>query len=189
MAADPHPRLTPEEYLEIEPAADYKSEYFNGEMFAMSGGTPRHAVIAGNAGAEFRAALRNKGYTVASSDLRIRTTPAGLYTYPDVTVYCGQLQFVEGTKETITNPVLLVEVLSPSSESHDRVLKWEQYRQIESLRDYVLISQTTPRVEVYSRHPEGWLFTEFVGVDARCRFPGVDCEIDAREIYLGVQFD
>src|ERR1051326_315770 len=97
MAAHPHPRLTPEEYLEIERAADYKSEYFNGEMFAMYGGTPRHAVIAGNAGAEFRAALRNKGYTVASSDLRIRTTPAGLYTYPAVTVYCGQLPFVDGT--------------------------------------------------------------------------------------------
>jgi Uma2 family endonuclease len=189
VAANPHPRIPPEEYLELDRASEHKHEYYNGEMFAMSGGSPRHAVIAANLIREFGIAVETKGCLVATSDLRVRAAPSGLYTYPDLTVYCGDLRFAEGTNDTIVNPALLVEVLLPSSESHDRGLKWEQYRQIESLRDYVLVSQDRPRVEGYARQTQGWLFTEFIGSDARCRFPGLGCEIDARQIYRGIQFD
>jgi Uma2 family endonuclease len=190
MSAQPHPRLTPEQYLAIERAAEFKSEYYNGEMFAMSGGSSRHAIIAMNIGAELRSGLRNKGCRVASSDLRVGVMPAGLYTYPDVVVVCGDLMFADHEKDTLVNPALLVEVLSPSSEAHDRGFKWEQYEQIESLREYVLVAQSKPRVEVYTRQPGGgWLFTDFTGLDAHARFPGVDCEIPLAEIYLGVSFE
>jgi Uma2 family endonuclease len=105
-------------------------------------------------------------------------------------VYCGEPRFADNQKDTLANPALLVHILSPSTETHDRGLKWAQYRQIESLREYVLVSQSEPRVEVYTRQPDAkWLFAEFTGLDARARFPGVDCEIPMAEIYLGISFD
>lgn len=188
MSAQHSPRISPEEYLEIERAAETKSEYFNGEMFAMSGGSYTHAIIIGRLVRELGIALKGR-CEIAPNDLRVRVSPGGLYTYPDVIAVCGEPRFADGRKDTLLNPALIAEVLSPSTENHDRVLKWAQYRQIESLRDYVLVSQTEPRVEIFTRQPEGgWHFAEFLGLDATCRFAGMDCEIPHSEIFLGVEF-
>jgi Uma2 family endonuclease len=189
MSAHAHPRISPEEYLAIERAAEFKSEYYNGEMFAMSGGSPAHAIITLNLAAEMRAALRNKGCRVASSDLRVRVSAHGLYTYPDVVVMCGQANYAADDKDTLLNPSLLAEVLSPSTEGHDRGFKSTQYRQIESLQAYALVSQTEPRIEVYTRQSASdWLLSEFAGLDRQCRFRALEFEIPMSEIYLQVQF-
>jgi Uma2 family endonuclease len=189
MSAQPTPRLTPEQYLAIERAAEFKSEYYNGEMFAMSGGSYAHVIVIGNLVRELGIALEGR-CAVVPSDLRIRVAPDGLYTYPDVIAVCGDPKFADGRTDTLLNPTLIAEVLSPSTEAKDRVFKWAQYRQIESLREYVLVSQDEPRVEVYARQPDGsWLFREFSGLEARVRFPGVDCEVPLARIYLGVKFN
>src|SRR5690349_19742415 len=123
-------RLSAEEYLETERAADFKSEFFEGEMFAMAGGTPQHSLIATNVAAEFRTRLKNSSCVPYNADLRIKIEATGLFTYPDLSVICGPLQLAEGTNDTVTNPALLVEVLSDSTEAYDRGTKFEHYRQI-----------------------------------------------------------
>ena len=184
------PRLSPEEYLAIERAAEFKSEYYNGEMFAMSGGSWSHAIIMSNLGSELRGALRNKGLVVGASVLRTCVAHSGFYTYPDVIFIHGEPFCADEQNDTLLNPALIAEVLSLSTEAHDRGLKWAQYRQIESLREYVLVSQTEPLVEVYTRQSaDTWLFAEFAGLEARARFSGVDCDIPMAEIYFGITFD
>ncbi len=190
MAAAPIPRLTPEQYLEIEREADIKSEYINGEMFAMSGGTLPHAILASRLIASLQATLDSRGCTIVGSDLRVRVAVKGPFFYPDLTVYCGQAELADEYSATLLNPVVILEVLSKSSEAYDRGLKFAHYRGISSLRDYVLISQTEPRIEVFSRMPDGkWTFTEFVGSEAICRIPAVDAEVKLAYLYRGISFD
>ena len=110
-------RLTPEEFLEIERAAELRHEFFNGEMFAMSGGSPQHSLIKMNLAGELSSQLKSRPYTAFDSDLRVQTSPNGLYSYPDISVVCGELQFADTRRDTITNPVLLIEVLSDSTEA------------------------------------------------------------------------
>jgi Uma2 family endonuclease len=190
MSASPHPRLTEDEYLRIERAAEFKSEFYDGRMYAMSGGSSAHALIIPNLAAELRNALKQKPCTVYVTELRLRVVPRGSYTYPDVTVVCGPPAFADNQKDTLLNPTLIVEVLSPSTEAHDRGLKFAQYRQIESLQEYGLVSQSEPRVEIFRRQPSGdWLLSEFIGLDATCSFHSVDCRISLSEIYFQVVFD
>ena len=190
VAAHPTPRLTPEQYLEIERAAEFRSEYFNGEMFAMSGGSPRHAFIIANCIRELGNAFKKSPCRVASSDLRVRVSPNGLYTYPDVLVVYGDLKLADGRTDTLVNPTLLVEVLSPSTEANDRGFKFTQYRQIESLQEYVLVSQHEARVEIYRRQVGNeWLLSEYVGMEAPCVFRSVDCSVALAEIYDRIEFD
>jgi Uma2 family endonuclease len=189
MSAQPHPRLTEEEYLRIERAAESKSEYYDGRMYAMSGGSYRHGRIIPNLAAQFLQALRSKDCSVTTSDVRIRVSPRGFYTYPDIAVVCGAPQFADDQADTLLNPSLLVEVLSPSTEAHDRGFKFAQYRQLDSLREYALVSQTEPRVEVFRRQgPNEWVLTEACGLDATCRFESVDCQVTLAEIYYQVAF-
>lgn len=189
MSASPHPRLTEEEYLRIERAAEFKSEFYDGRMYAMSGGSSAHALIIPNLAAELRSALKQKACTVYVTELRLHVVPRGSYTYPDVTVVCGPPAFADNQKDTLLNPTLIVEVLSPSTEAHDRGLKFAQYRQIESLQEYGLISQSEPRVEIFRRQSSGeWLLTEVTGLEAKTRFNCVDCEIPLLEIYHQVTF-
>jgi len=135
MSAQPQPRLTPEEYLEIERNAEFRSEYYNGRMYAMAGGSPNHGRIIGNLTGELHAALKKGPCDVIPNDLRLLVSPVGLYTYPDVIVVCGEMQLAEGTKDTLVNPTLVVEVLSPTTEAYDRGFKSSHYRTIESLRN------------------------------------------------------
>jgi len=144
---EPIHRLTESEYLERERLADYKSEFFDGEVFAMSGGTPPHSQIAANLISEFNSKLKGRPCVVYTSDLRLKVEATGLLTYPDFSVICGPLQFAEGTDDTVVNPRLVGEVLSDSTEAYDRGKKFENYRQMPSLREYLLVSQKEARIE------------------------------------------
>lgn len=182
--------LTPTEYLKIERAAEFRHEYFNGEMFAMSGGSPQHSLIKMNTGRELGNKLKGRPCTAFDSDLRIRVSPAGLYTYPDISVVCGELEFDDDQGDTVLNPALLVEVLSDSTEAYDRGKKFEHYRRIASLREYVLISQKSPTIERYLRNAdETWTLTAVIGLDASIHLPTIDVTLPLIEVYDRVTFD
>lgn len=189
MAAQTQPRLTPEEYLEIERAAEFRHEYYNGRMYAMAGGSVRHAIIIGNLAGELHAALKKRPCIVTTNDLRICVSSEGLYTYPDIAVVCGEPKFLDGGTDTLLNPVLLLEVLSPSTELLDREFKALQYRMIEALREYALVSQTEARVEVFRRQDGGqWLSSEFIGLEGVAKFESVGASIPLADIYAKVRF-
>ena len=189
MSAQPQPRLTPEQYLEIERAAELRSEFYAGRMYARSGASLPHVVITANLSRDLGNALEERPCVVASSVLRVRTAPSGLYAYPDVVVFCGEPRFADDRTDTLLNPVLLIEVLSRSTEAYDRGFKAAQYRTIEMLREYALVSQTEPRVEVFRRQSSGdWLLSESVGLGSVCRFESVDCVIPLARVYRKVTF-
>jgi Uma2 family endonuclease len=190
MSAHVQPRLTPEQYLEMERAAEFKSDYYDGHMYAMSGGSLRHAVIIANLARELGIALKNRPCTVTTNDLRLRVGSGKLYTYPDVIVFCGEAKLADRHNDTLLNPTMIAEVLSPSTEGYDRGLKSTHYRTIDSLQEYALVSQSEPRVEVYKRQLDHrWLLTEFAGPDAVCRFESLDLGVALADIYHNISFD
>ena len=155
MSAHAQPRVSPEQYLEMERAAEFRSEYYDGRTYAMSGGTWGHAVITGNLARALGNALEKRPCSVTSSDMRLRVAPTGLYTYPDIMVICDEPKFVDARTDTVVNPRLVIEVLSPSTEGYDRGFKAAQYRTIEALQEYALVSQNEPRAELYRRQAGG----------------------------------
>jgi len=160
MASLPIKPYTPDEYLAIEREADFKSEYLSGEMFAMAGASERHDLIAGNLIAEVRTQLKGRPCRTYPSDMKVETGPVGLYSYPDVTVACGQPLFHDDRRDVLLNPTVLFEVLSPSTEAFDRGAKFAHYRRIESLTDYVIVSTSEHRVEHYIKQSGNqWLLT------------------------------
>jgi Uma2 family endonuclease len=184
-----NPRLTEEEYLRIERAADFKSEYFDGEMFAMAGGSPHHSLIATNLASEFRNRLRGGACVPYNSDLRVKVEATGLHTYPDLSIFCGGLELSEGTDDTATNPTLIAEVLSDSTEGYDRGKKFEHYRQIPTLRAYLLVSQREPRIEQFTRQGDGrWVLSEASGNDAAMEVPALGISISLSEVFANVDF-
>jgi Uma2 family endonuclease len=188
-AVQPARRLTEAEYLEIERAAEFKSEFFDGEMFAMAGGKPRHSQIAVNLAGELRNHLKGRDCVVYNAYLRIKVEATGLLTYPDLSVICGPLKLMERTDDTVVNPTVIVEVLSDSTEGYDRGKKFEQYRQIPSLRAYLLVAQYEPRVEQFLRQPGGqWVLSEAVGVDSAMEVPALGLSISLSEVYAKVDF-
>jgi Uma2 family endonuclease len=159
--------VTLDEYLAGEGTAVGRSEYLNGEIFAMSGGTPRHSRIASNLGAVLNHALLNGPSIVYTSDLRIKIPATGLYTYPDLSVVCGPEEYAEeGGSPSLVNPTVLVEVLSPTTEAYDRGEKARHYRALPSLEEYVLIAQDRPRIEQFRRHGAVWVSRVYEGWDA-----------------------
>jgi Uma2 family endonuclease len=189
VSAQPQPRLTPEQYLQAERAAEFRSEYYDGHIYAMSGGSYQHAQIIGGLVRELGSALKKRPCSVIPSDLRLRVSPEGLYAYPDVVVICGDPRFADDRKDTLLNPTLIVEVLSPSTEAYDRGFKSAQYRTLASLEEYVLVSQAEPRVEVFRRQPGGhWLLSEAIGLEAVCGFESLDCGVPLADIYDKVTF-
>src|SRR2546423_4510369 len=134
-------RLSETDYLRLERAAEARSEYFDGEMFAMAGGTRAHSLIATNLARELSNQLKAGDCIVYNTDLRIKVEPTGLITYPDLSVVCGEQRFLDQQQDTLLNPVLIVEVLSNASEAYDRGKKFEHYREITTLREYLLVSQ------------------------------------------------
>jgi Uma2 family endonuclease len=190
MSAQPQQHyLTPEEYLELDRASPVRNEYFDGRMYAMAGGTHMHSIIIPNLSSELRMALKERPCLVSVSDARVRAS-GKLYAYPDIAVVCGQPKYADERRDLLLNPVLIVEVLSPSTESHDRGAKFAQYRKLESLQEYALVSQNEPHVEIFRRQPSGeWLLSESAGMDASCRFTSVDCTVALAEIYDKVTFD
>jgi Uma2 family endonuclease len=190
-SAPQSPRMTLEEYFRFEYTALEKHEYRNGHIIAMSGGTYEHSLIIANTIGVLHQQLKGKPCRVADSNLRVRITKTVLYSYPDALVICGDPQFdpLDSARTTITNPKVVVEVLSPSSESYDRAEKFVQYLRLESLQEYVLISQQTAHVEVYLRQDEGaWQFLYFEGRDATAKLQSIGVNLPLSEIYAGVEF-
>ena len=188
MSAAPKPYVTPEQYLALERQAETKSEYFAGEIFAMAGASPEHSLISSNVLGDLWSQLREGPCTVYNSDMKVRSTQEH-YAYPDVTVVCGEAQFGGEEREVLLNPTLIVEVLSPSTEAWDRGGKFEQYRQRESLQEYVLIAQDRPHVERFARQADGqWLLTEVNGLEAVLALPSIGGELALSEVYRKVTF-
>jgi len=178
------PYTTPEEYLEIERAAEYKSQYYQGEMFAMAGASEPHNMLALNVMGEIRQQLRSRQCRAYGSDMRVRVSGTGLYTYPDGVVVCGQPQFTDDHVDTLLNPDLIVEVLSPSTESYDRGRKFEQYRSIESLTGYLLVASDRMHVDLYSRQAGGrWLLTDASLAEETIELPAIDCALKLADLY------
>ena len=189
MSLQPKPHLSPEDYLALERSADFKSEYFDGEIFAMTGASEPHNLIVVNAGAELRQQIKKRPCKLYANDMRVKVSPAGLYTYPDLIVVCGKAQFDDVQFDTLLNPTLIIEVLSDSTEAYDRGRKFEHYRKLESLAEYVLVAQHRPHVESYRRQPDQqWLLTESTGLESVFRLDSIDCELALAEIYDKVEF-
>jgi Uma2 family endonuclease len=188
MSAVPKPYITPSEYLARERRAETKSEYFAGEIFAMSGASRKHNLIAANAAGELRQQLRDRNCEVYTSDMKVKVSPTGLYTYPDVTVVCGGPQFEDDEDDVLLNPTVLFEVLSRSTADYDRGGKFAHYRRLSSLREYVLISQDRCLVEHYVRQPyDQWLLSEQTSLEDTLDLPSINCKLPLSEIYLKVR--
>ena len=181
---------TPEEYLEIETAAAFRSEYYKGQIFPMPGGTPNHNQIAGNFYAALNFAFKRQPYKVFMSDMRLWIPTHQLYTYPDVMVVAGKLELAQGRKDTITNACAIAEVLSESTAQYDRIGKFELYRAIPTLTEYILISQTRIYVEQYSKIEENkWLLSEYKSENAMLKLTSVPFEIPVIELYDKIDFE
>jgi Uma2 family endonuclease len=176
--------ISPEEYLALERKAEYKSEYFGGEIFAMAGGSKRHNAIAANIIGELRSQLKKRPCLVYPSDMRVKVSKTGLYTYPDVIVVCEEELFEDEEEDTVLNPVLIVEVLSDSTEAYDRGKKFEHYRQIDSLLEYLLVAQDHHRVEQFTKQKDGrWIFAEASSLEDTIKLASIGCELALEEIY------
>jgi len=184
MASQAKQHYTPEEYLARERQAACKSEYYAGEIFAMAGASRWHNLIVTNVVRELSLQLKGRLCTTYPSDLRVKISPTGLYTYPDVTVVCGEAQFEDTQQDTLLNPTLIVEVLSESTEAYDRGGKFAHYRKLASLMEYVLIAQTKPHMEHYVRQPDNrWLLAEADSVHHTMHLPSIDCHLSLAEVY------
>ncbi len=178
--------LTPEQYLEIERRAEYKSEYYQGEMFAMSGVTYRHSLIVSNIHFQLRLQLQGRPCDAHTTDLRVRVSATGLYTYPDVVVVCGEPQFEDDELDTLLNPLAIVEVLSPSTEAYDRGRKFDHYRAIASLKQYLLVAFDRIHVDLYTRGDDGqWVLTAADGPEESIELAG--CRFKLSDIYERVE--
>lgn len=191
-SAPPQPSpqtITPEEYLALERAAAFKSEYINGQIVAMSGASRRHNRITLSVGAALDAQLADRPCEVYACDMRVRVEASRDYTYPDVVAVCEEPRFLDGTLDTLLNPAVIVEVLSASTQDYDRGTKFALYRTIETLRDYVLISQDRVRVERYARQGAfQWLLTEYADLSDTLSLPFVGAALSLSDIYRKVRF-
>lgn len=190
MQAQRNPYITSKEYLDMERMAPTKSEYYAGEIFAMAGASPRHTLIVANVIYLLVGQLKGRQCSAHANDLRVHVKQAGLYTYPDALVVCGQPLFADNQKDTLLNPDVLLEVLSDSTEKWDRGRKFTMYRTIESLTDYVLITQNAALVEHYVRQPTGhWILFDHRGLDAAVTIASINCTLPLADIYDKVEFD
>ena len=192
MTAQPQPQvgLSPEEYLARERRAEVKSEYHDGEVFAMSGASRAHNLIVTNFVRELSLRLRDRDCEVYPSDMRVKVDPTGLYTYPDVIVVCGEPAFEDEHVDTLLNPTLLIEVLSESTEAYDRGKKFEHYRKLETLQGVVLVTQDEAHAERFTRQPDGqWLLGEASGLEAALHLASIDVTLPLADIYDKVLFD
>jgi Uma2 family endonuclease len=183
------PFISPAEYLRLEREAPYKSEYYAGEIFSIAGGSPTQSLITASVLKELGNLLKGNRCAPYDSNLRVFVAADGLYTYPDALVICGPLELVPGHDDMVTNPTLIVEVLSDSTEAYDRGKKFAHYRMLPSFAEYVLISQKEPLVEVFFRQGDGtWQLTPVRGRDATVRLQSLGVELCLAEIYERVEF-
>lgn len=184
MASEPLHRVSVEEYLALERRSETKNEYLNGEIFAIAGASRSHNLIAGNAFAALHQQLRGRGCEVYTNDMRILAPAAGLLTYPDVLVVCGDPQLADAEIDTLLNPTLIIEVLSPSTESYDRGRKFASYRTIPSFVEYLLLAQDRVSAERFVKQQNGgWLLTESNRFEDVLDLPSIGCTLAMRDAY------
>jgi Uma2 family endonuclease len=190
MASNPKRLFTPEEYLEIERKAEYKSEYIDGEIFAMAGASQVHNVIAGNIFALLHPQSRKKGCRVYISDMRVDLSKYGMYSYPDIAVVCDQPKFSDKHKDNLVNPVLIIEVLSDSTEAYDRGEKFMRYRKLLTFSEYVLVSQPNHYAEHYVRQAnKQWLMSEVNSLRKSIHLSAIDYDLRMSAIYETIEFE
>lgn len=182
-------RPTPAEYLVAERLSESKHEYRDGQIIKMAGASREHNLIALNLVVGIRAQIQDRPCEVYMSDIRVCVDRTGLYTYPDVVVVCGTPRFLDAETDTLLNPTVILEVLSPSTEAYDRGKKFRHYRQLPSLHEYVLISQEAPIIERFARRDEDWVITsDLIRPDGALRLDAIACAIPVRSIYERVEF-
>ncbi len=180
----------PDEYLALERKAVDKSEYFDGEIFAMTGASRRHNLVTGNVFAALHAQLKKRPCEIYPSDMRVKVSPTGLYTYPDLVIVCGEPLFDDEQRDTLLNPTALVEVLSKSTASYDRGEKFEHYRKLTSLDEYLVIAQNKYHIEQYVRQPDNqWLLSETDDPQKTIHLSSIQCDVVVAEMYDKVEID
>jgi len=188
VSTQPKTFLTPEEYLELERKAEIKSEYYRGETFAMSGASREHNTLGVNLVSSLHQQLRGKPCEAYKSDMRVKVSPTGLYTYPDVIVVCGEPRFEDAAVDTLLNPAFIAEVLSPSTEAYDRGRKFEQYQAVASLQEYLLVAQDRMHVDLFTRQPDGtWLLRGFTRAEDTIELASIECRVTLGELYEKVE--
>jgi Uma2 family endonuclease len=184
MSSQVRPRYTVEEYLALERNADYRSEYIDGDIFAMGGASEQHNLIAGNIFASLHAQLKKQPCKVFQNDMRVQVEPNGLYSYPDIVVVCGEAKYLDKEVDTLLNPTLIIEVLSKTTENFDRGEKFRRYRTTNSLMEYILVSQEKYYVEQYIRQPDNkWLLSETTSHLDNISLPSIKCFLSIEDIY------
>ena len=178
--------LTPEEYLALERKATCKSEYLNGEIRAIPRANFAHNLITVDIGTELNIQSRGRNWEVYMSNMRVKTNPKGAYFYPDVVVVCGEPEFEDNVFDTLLNPTLVVEVLSPSTEAYDKGEKFRHYQELTSLREYILVSQDRIRVEHYRLAKTQWVQTELHALEDVLPLTSIECELPLQDIYRRV---
>jgi Uma2 family endonuclease len=191
MATEPKRRYTVEEYLALERESEIRHEYLNGEIFSMVDGSPKHNQINSNVSRSLGNQLEDRSCSVFISDQRVKIPATGLYTYPDIVVVCGEQKYEEiDGLETLLNPVLIVEVLSPTTEDYDKGRKFDNYRSIESLREYLLIAQNKSHILLHVKQSDGkWLLSETKDMESTLHLPLIDCKLVLKEVYRLVEFE
>ncbi len=190
MSALPETDWTIKDYLTYERANAQRHEYRDGKIYAMAGASANHNLIVGNTYASLHAQLRKRLCVVYPSDMRVKISRTGLYTYPDISVVCGEPQFEDEYRDTLLNPMVIVEVLSPSTETYDRGKKFQHYRTLASLQEYLLIAQDSYRIELYTRQADDrWLLSDVSRVDAVLTLAAVQCTLAVADVYEKVSFE
>lgn len=190
MSSQTKPRYTPQQYLALERGGQQKNEYLKGEIFAMGGASERHNIIVGNVLASLHGQLRGRPCKVYASDMRVKIDATGLYTYPDVVALCDEARFDDEQRDTLLNPDVIIEVLSKSTEGYDRGEKFAHYRRVDTLKEYVLISQERCRVEWYVRQPDNqWLMSEVYQIQESLQLPSINCTLQVTDIYDKIEFE
>jgi len=187
MSSQPKTLLTEEQYLEIERAAEVRSEFYRGQMFAMAAASEAHNLIVRNLLMKATPQLLSQGCNIYFLDMRVRISVTGSYFYPDLAVVCGKPEFLKGPPDTLLNPKVVVEVLSQSTERWDRGRKFQNYKTIPSLEQYLLISSDNVFLDLYTRQPSGdWLLSSFDQLDQTVELQSVGCRLPVAELYQGV---
>src|SRR5690348_6402188 len=188
MSSQPKTTYTHEQYLELDRQSDIRHEYVGGEVFAMTGASRRHNLITANVTSSLNPQLKGRQCEVYASDMRVKISATGLYTYPDVVVVCGSPVFEDQEIDTLVNPTVIIEVLSRSTEGYDRGEKSGHYRKLDSLLEYILISQDKTHIEHYVRQPDNqWLLSEADDLTVLITLPSINCQLALADIYDKVE--
>jgi Uma2 family endonuclease len=188
MVSNPVTKVTAEEYLALDRAAEFRSEFLDGEIIAMSGGSTRHTRLQMNLGLEIQLALRGTPCEAFNSDLRVRVS-SRMYTYPDLSVVCGKLMLADQRQDILLNPTVVFEVLSPTTEHYDRGVKFQHYREVESLKDYILLAQNQVRIEQFTRGDDNtWTLRDYRRAENVLKIVSIGVSLPLASIYDRIEF-